>query len=321
MPAASSPEPRRVDSFAPIAAARQAPLRTIIKMLMIVVGLACLLYWALRAPKVSWHVWLLPGLILSHLSFVCFALRFRSSLAAVGVRLGRMESVKLTAFASFCQFFAPLSVGADLAKFVLCQRTDPKPRAWRCATGIVLDHITGFAAALLVATLSCVAHPGLPLTRYTVSALVVAAILGGACVGVMRRAARRRQLIYAVLRRQWRRIIAGIGLSLLMQALLASAIFAGSVGWQLQLSYREILWVLACGSVLQLIPINVAGITAGDAAGAGLYVALGLPLPAALRLVALFYVYRISVAWIGGIWQVLPRPRVSVTTEYPSQSF
>ena len=288
--------------------------RYLAKFGLILLGLTALFLWSPVSLPATGYAWLLLGFLFSLLSYVLYALRFRVSLAAVGVAMGSLQTVRLNSFATFCQFFVPLSVGADLTRFALCRDLDPKHRGLRCAGGIIVDHCTGLLTALLIgAALSYTVIPPLPtVTQYAqmiVAALGVLSVVTG--VWVWRRRARRSHYRLGILlRTRWRNLMLGIGFSLAMQLTLAGAVFVGSVEWHNSLTYSEVLWVLACGSVMQLVPINVAGITVGDAAGVGLYVALGLAMAEALQLVALFYVYRLSVAIIGGLWQLIPeRPK------------
>ena len=51
--------------------------------------------------------------------------------------------------------------------------------------------------------------------------------------------------------------------------------------------------------------VVVAGVGAGDVAGTGLYLALGLSMPDALTLVSLLYCYRLAMAAVGGLWELL----------------
>ncbi len=314
MPAATSPESSpAVDDITDVAVTKRGRYLYLLKFLLIFLGLGALFRSTAASANASlWHPWLLPGLLLSHLSCGFLAGRFRSSLAIPGIRIGAAQSVKLNAFATFCQFFVPLSVGADLTRFAICRELDPARRAWRCAAGIIIDHCTGLVTAIvIVMALSYSVFPNALMTT-PYSALAVAGIFLLSITGAWyfaRRTTRSTLRVLSTLRRHRSRLVLGLGLSLAMQVILAAAVYVGNVGWDLQLAYREVLWVLACCSVMQLVPFNVAGITVGDAAGAGLYIALGLALPDALRLVALFYAYRVSVAVIGGAWQLVPGSR------------
>ncbi|CAN0504062.1 unnamed protein product, partial [Phaeothamnion confervicola] len=91
--------------------------------------------------------------------------------------------------------------------------------------------------------------------------------------------------------------------SVAMHALLAGAVYVGSLGWGLALTYWQVLFVLASASVLQAVPASLLGIGVADVAGTGLYVALGLSLPDALLLVSLLYCYRLLAAVLGGLWE------------------
>jgi hypothetical protein len=52
----------------------------------------------------------------------------------------------------------------------------------------------------------------------------------------------------------------------------------------------------------------VLGAGTAELAGAGLYLALGLPGAAAVLMTSLFYSYRLIMALLGGLWDLLPEP-------------
>ena len=87
-----------------------------------------------------------------------------------------------------------------------------------------------------------------------------------------------------------------------MQFLLAAALALPAQAWGLDITYRELLFVLAASSLLSAVPINVAGIGAAEIAGTGLYIALGLSSREAVLLVSLMYCYRLLFAVLGGLW-------------------
>jgi uncharacterized membrane protein YbhN (UPF0104 family) len=244
-------------------------------------------------------------------SFACYAERFRATLRVVDLQLGCGQAFRLSARALFYHFFVPLSVGNDLTRFTLCRAAAPPGSALLIASGIVLDHVIGTAALLLLVSAS-----GVVVTRCGgISPHILAAIglAGGLLLIAGVRAGRRRWSRLAA----WRArlgahrpdIVQALLLSLVMQNLLALAVYQGAQGWGIEIGYREILWVLTCGALLQVIPLNLGGLHLGDVLGAGLYVALGLPLTEALLLCSLLYCFRLTLAMTGGVLDALPGNR------------
>ena len=89
-----------------------------------------------------------------------------------------------------------------------------------------------------------------------------------------------------------------------MQLLLAAAVHTGGGALGIEIAYLEILFVLTASLIFQAVPVNVGGVGVADVAGTGLYVALGLALPAAILLVSVMYFYRIAIAIVGGLWEL-----------------
>jgi hypothetical protein len=119
-------------------------------------------------------------------------------------------------------------------------------------------------------------------------------------------------------RELWARVLghrfdaaAGLLWSVAMQLLLAGAVAVGSSGWDLGISYREMLFVLAGSNLLAAVPLNVAGIGAAELAGTGLFIALGLTSREAVLLVSLLFCYRLLFAVAGGGWDFVASHRRS----------
>jgi uncharacterized membrane protein YbhN (UPF0104 family) len=292
----------------------------VLRTVLVIAGLLLLCRWALAERPGGgawvWHPGLATGFFASALSFVLFALRFRSVMRIVDLDMPQLVALRISAAAQFYHCFVPLGVGAEVTRFARCRALAPYLSPALMASGIAFDRVLGLAVTLALALLmTALVRPGLlsgpgpvPLVLGFVAAFVVAAVL------VARRYARRRA--NGRLRAAWRRLrerrghlIDACALSLAMQFTLAGSIFAAGSGWALPLQYVEVLWVVAASSVLQLLPLNAAGVNAGDLAGTGLYVALGLSLPDAILLSAVFYLYRLGIAFVGGLLEIVPTLR------------
>ena len=287
---------------------------------MTLLGLLALSFWAWRqrppALSIGWHELMLPGASLALCSLFAYGARFRHVMRLVDLDLNRIESMRIVSFAVFCQFFVPVGGGAELAKFIKLRGLAPQRRVLISAAGVALEHLIGLT--VLVATASVlfglfrpIAIEAAPLT------LVIAAllILALAAVVLLRKRALSARDLVAHLQAHQRDAVLALGWSLLMHVLLAAAVFVGSLGWAIPIGYWQILFVLSTAGVLQAVPANFLGVGVADAAGTGLYVALGLPLSNAVLLASLLIGYRLLVALLGGLWE-LGRARHAMAGEH-----
>jgi hypothetical protein len=129
----------------------------------------------------------------------------------------------------------------------------------------------------------------------------------GAGLLVARRVLARRlwpETAFSQLWRRRRETCKALAYSALMHSLLAAAVWLGSRGWQIALDYPQLLFVQSSAGLFQALPLNVAGAGAGEVAGLGLYLLMGLSRADALLLVSLLYCYRIAMAVLGGLWEL-----------------
>lgn len=295
------------------AAARfeRGPL-AVARSIAIALGVLLLMAWAsgeagLRVEG-SWPGALLGGWLLCLLSFTLYAWRFCHSLRVFELALRTGRSLRINLLAMFYQCFLPLAVGADLTRYIKLRGLAPDRRPLVIAGGIVLDHLVGLVSlgllALPVGGLALVRH-GLVNGR---DLLVAVPILLALSLLLLRRhvmVAAGATLHYR-LRRHWRSLVAAMALSVAMHCVTAAAIYAASRGWPLSIAYGDILLVLTLSFMLQSVPFNLLGVGAAELGGAALYVALGVPPAAAVLLVSLLYVYRLLLAALGGLWDLLP---------------
>ncbi|MSQ67228.1 MAG: hypothetical protein EXR83_03400 [Gammaproteobacteria bacterium] len=282
------------------------------RTLLLVCGLSVLLLWAMRERALlRWDPQLLVGLLLSQLSMVAFSQRFRAVMRLAGLALGWLETLRILSLAVFYHCFVPLSVGSELTKFLKLRAAAPTHRAGTLAAVLVVDHAVGFVALLGVAL-------SLLVWRAPLGPVLGArpVLLGGAALVLVTllvlRAAHRRGCLPRAAQDALRalparraagvHVLHGLAWSLVTIGLLAAAVVVGSAGWHLPIAYPEVLFVLASAGIFQLLPLNVAGVGAGDLAGVGLYLALGLSSTQALMLVSLLYGYRLAMAMVGAAW-------------------
>lgn len=273
-------------------------------------GVTLLLCWGSHEPAPAlpgtWHAVLL-GVLLSQLSFACYAGRFRAVMRIVEVELAPAQSLRLSARALFYHFLVPLSVGSDLTRFALCRAAAPRASSLLVAGGIVCDHAIGTLALLLIGASAWAFVPGRA-SWQMLGGLSLACLLIVGAVGFSRLRWPRHTAWCSRRREHWPAITEALLLSLLMQGILALAVYTGAQAWHLGVGYSQILWVLACSALLQCVPFNFGGLHLGDVAGTALYASLGLPLHDALLLGSLLYCYRVLMAVIGGLWDLQLRP-------------
>lgn len=281
-----------------------------LKLVLMPIGIGCLLYWATQEEtlrqQARWNWELSAGALLSLVAMGPLALRFRHALNVAGFALHTAQSLRINALSAFYHFFVPLSVGAELTKFVQLRLAHPERGALRLTAAILLDHVLGFAALLtiligLFAGDNPLAGP-LDIRWIAVAIIIVNSLL-------LTLAWRFRARLSASFRDVLQRlvthrldVVAAIGCSVAMQALMAVAVVLPAGSWGIDIDYREILFVLAASSLFAAIPLNVAGIGAAEIAGTGLFIALGLSSQQAVLLVSLGYCYRLLFAVLGGVW-------------------
>jgi len=288
-----------------------------LKLVLLPLGIGTLIYWATQEDSLrhgavlGWP--LLAGAGLSLVATLPLALRFRHAMRIGGFAIDLPHSLRINALSAFYHFFVPLSIGSELTKFMHLRFIAPERGSMRAAGAILLDHVLGFAAILLI--LGALLADGEPLPVeidpvWAWSALAAANLVGAGVAWHLRARLR------ATGGELWRRVlghrvdaVAGLLWSVVMQLLLAAAVAVGSSAWGLGISYREMLFVLAGSNLLAAVPLNVAGIGAAELAGTGLFIALGLSSREAVLLVSLLFCYRLLFAVAGGAWDFIASHR------------
>ncbi|MGR8950727.1 MAG: lysylphosphatidylglycerol synthase domain-containing protein [Gammaproteobacteria bacterium] len=283
----------------------------IAKMMLAPLGVGALLYWASQQGTLRLDAeirLLLLGGLLALISVLPFALRLREILKLIGYDATEINVVRIQVQSMFYYFFVPLSVGTELSKFAKLKNLRPEQRAKSIASVIVLDHIVGLGVLIILSI-------GLYFTIQPVQAVQVNRVAGIAIVVAIMLAAglgwlylRSKQPLFlenmfkSVVRNKANLALASC-YSLLMHLLIAAAVTAGAINWQVQIGFLEVLFVLTGAFLFQMIPLNVIGVGALEIAGTGLYLAVGLSISEALSLVSLLYCYRILIALVGGVWE------------------
>ena len=280
----------------------------VLRAVLALLGLVGLTVWAWwqrpHALSGGWQAQMLPGAFLALCSLAAYGARFRQVMRLLNIKLTLRESLRIVSFAVFCQFCVPVGGGAELAKFLKLRGLAPERRALISASGVVLEHIIGLLALVATASvLFAIFRPFALTVPPLVVAIVAPTILVLAAMVLLRRQGSTR-LDSTQLLAHKSDVVLALGWSLLMQVLLAAAVYVGSLGWAMNIAYWQILFVLTTAGVLQAVPANLLGVGAADVAGTGLYVALGLSVSHAILLASLLISYRLLVVLFGGLWEL-----------------
>lgn len=295
------------------------------KLVGLPLGIGVLLYWASQEEslreRLAWRWELAAGTVLSLVAMAPLAQRFRLAMRIGGISLTLAQSLRINALSAFYHFFVPLSVGSELTKFVQLRLAAPERGAMRAAGAIVLDHVIGFSALLVILAVLWVGDAPLRIdidAGHVGLAVLAINVIGGLI------AWRLRERLRPLARELQRRVIAhrldallGVSSSATMQMLLACAVLLPARAWGIDISYAELLFVLAASSLLAAVPVNVAGIGAAEVAGTGLFMALGLGSPQAVLLISLLFCYRLLFAVLGGGWDFVATRRTSGVAAAP----
>ena len=283
-----------------------------LRLAAILIGLPTLIAWAAEEQALSFDERMSPGLltgaVLSQVSMVLYAMRFRQVLTSVGIHLPALVALRITALSLFYYFFVPLSVGSDITKFLKLKAANYD--AFDSASAIVLDHMIGLASLMIlsIGVFACFRPLEIDLSSAAIGALILIVVLAAA-VGALHyhrtSATSLRTLVQSIWRHRVTLLVALV-YALCMHLCLITAVYIGSSSWGFDISFTDMVFAMATAMMFQAIPFTLAGAGVAEAAGAGLYVALGLTLPAAVLLVSLVYSYRLLMAIVGGVWDLLP---------------
>ncbi len=247
------------------------------------------------------------GFFLSQIALLLYSQRFRLVMKSTGIVLGSIEALRINTLAVFYQFFVPLSVGADLTKFIKLKRSHNSPG--RRVGSIILDHVVGICALVTLSIfLLVIRKPTFEQLNFenyesfialTIFSILVLSIIYQPTI------TKYTKKVLSEVKEKWPLIFMAFCFSIIMHITLAAGVFIGSQGVGLNVPYLDILFVLSVSMIVQSIPISLLGVGAPEIAGTAMYTAIGLSIPVALLLVALLYSYRLITSVIGGLWELL----------------
>ena len=281
------------------------------KVFLVSLGIIVLLVSIANVSNINfqstYNVKVLLGFFISQVALFLYSLRFRLVMKSTGITLKIIDAFRINTFAVFYHFFTPLSMGADLTKFIKLKKSHDS--ASHRITSIIFDHVVGICSLVVLSTsLFILRKPELgelslsgnsPIEGVAVCVLIITVIIFRKDIKSIY------EKMLLSIKGNWSLIFIAFCFSIIMHMTLAAGIFVGSHGIGVTIQYIDILFVLSLSMILQSVPVSILGVGATEVAGVAIYTAIGLPITTALLLVALLYTYRLITSVAGGIWQLV----------------
>lgn len=237
---------------------------------------------------------------LALLGYSLFGIRLSRVLDAFSIRLRRASLWRIHLTSLFYYFFLPAGVGYDLSKVAKISLQASETRTMHVTAAVAAERAVGGAGVylLLLGTLPFTeldANSRIEWLAPPAWAWVLALVTGVALmwlVGVIGRRShtfRIAPLIPAVL------------ISAVAHLTVAAAVWVVSQSLGIAIGFPEIVVAFAATLLLQLVPVNLLGVTLGEVAAVTVYLGYGLDEPQALLLATVAYSHRLIPAMLGGV--------------------
>ena len=268
------------------------------------VGLVTLLYLLIEElPLVALReaaIAVTASFAVAMLGYGLFAIRLAWILDAFSIRLRRASLWRIHLTSLFYYFFLPAGVGYDLSKVAKISLQARDTAAWHVTAAVAAERVAGGAGIylLLLGTLPFTQlAPDSRLEWLTAPAWVwlVLLLAAGAIIWFIGLIARRTGA-YRVAP-----LVPAVIVSALAHLLVAVAIWFVGQALGISATFAEIVVALAATLLLQLVPVNLFGVTLGEVAAVTVYLAYGLERPEALLLATVAYSHRLLPAMVGGL--------------------
>lgn len=228
-----------------------------------------------------------------------FAVRLSWVLESFRIPLRRVSVWRIHLTSLFYYFFLPAGIGYDFSKVAKIALRSPVHGTWHVAAAVVAERAAGGAGVyvLLLATLPLTRlDPGSGLAWLAVPEwawlLFVAALFAAWWLVV--HAARRSSAFDAG------PLLPAVLISVLSHLIVAGAIWFVAQSLGIRAGIPEVVVALAATLLLQLVPVNLLGVTLGEVAAVTVYLGYGLDKPEALLLATVAYSHRLVCALLGG---------------------
>jgi glycosyltransferase 2 family protein len=264
-------------------------------------------YYLLLATLASFAVWLVN------------AYKWQVLLSSPGSHLSYRELLRLTFIGIFYNFLVPGQVGGEVVKGVSLARMGVSKMA--AAVSVIADRVTGLLALFVLGVVGAALSPavtgehpelmpwlvGLALA-FGVASVVLVTGRGQAALLAVGRALRmpvgRGQEQVSVQVRGVSSLWLPLVLSFAFQAVVVYINLLLCVALGIQAGYVQLMWVVAVVSLLQSLPISVAGIGVREGAYVYLLQLQGVPAESALALSLTVFAIQVLIAGAGGLWQL-----------------
>jgi len=241
-------------------------------------------------------------------------------LTGPGIRPKYSELLRLNLIGMFYNLVLPGQVGGEVVKgFKLTQLgTDGK----RAAISVIADRVTGLLALLGLGILGIFLSPSVggraDLLPWLVAlavllGLVTVMLITGAGLNTIRDRLPAGRLMAKLKLETWHleigdeswpTLLTSMVLAVIFQLGIVLANYLFCLALNIPINYLQLLWVVAGVSILQSLPISIAGVGVREGAFVYLLGLLGVAEPAALALSLLVFATQILFALVGGLLQV-----------------
>lgn len=229
-----------------------------------------------------------------------FAIRLARVLEAFSIPLRRMSLWRIHLTSLFYYFFLPTGVGYDLSKVAKIALQARTTGTLHVTGAVAAERVTGGAGIyfLLLATLpftELAADSRIEWLTPPAWAWVLLLVTGVVLIWLVGVIGRRSHAFRIA------PLIPAVAISAVAHVLIAAAIWLVARALGIPIGFPEIVVALAATLLLQLVPVNLLGVTLGEVAAVTVYLAYGLERPEALLLATIAYSHRLIPAMVGGV--------------------
>lgn len=263
------------------------------------------------------------ALLTAFVSWFINTFKWQVLLAGPGTHLTYRDLLRLNFIGLFYNLVLPGQVGGEVIKGVALSRMGVSKVA--AAVSVVADRVTGLLALFLLGLFGIALSPQLAAGRTELLPWVAVLTLALVVVSVVLVTGRAPALALTVGRalklsggrldflsrvtalpqdRELSAMLAPMGLSLVVQGSIVLMNLFVCMALDVRVSYLTLLWIVAVVSLLQSLPISIAGIGIREGAYVFLLNQVGVPTSLALGVSLLVFVVQVVLASIGGVWQV-----------------
>lgn len=237
---------------------------------------------------------------LALLGYGLFGIRLSRVLDAFSIHLRRASLWRIHLTSLFYYFFLPAGVGYDLSKVAKISLQARDTRTMHATAAVAAERAVGGAGVylLLLGTLPFTeldANSRIEWLAPPAWAWVLALVTGVALMWVVSVIGRRSHTFRIA------PLIPAVLVSAIAHLTVAAAVWIVSQSLGIPIGFPEIVVAFAATLLLQLVPVNLLGVTLGEVAAVTVYLAYGLDKPEALLLATIAYSHRLIPAMLGGV--------------------